>query len=171
MIQNCKDKYKKAKDHCLTWDAIKAEIRGTTISHVVYKSKERKELQKKLNLEMTEYESKLATNPNANIQQMYNTTKNELESINNHTTKGIMLRAQAKHIELNKANSKLFLGLERSKAKIKNISSLIVKDNIITDPIKSSKSNKIIMKTYMKTKWIIRVLKQRKLETIFLNKT
>jgi hypothetical protein len=133
LIQESKERYKNTKDHCLIWDTIKAEIRGRTISHAVHKSKQRKELEKKLNIEMAAYESKLAIDQNENTQQQYNTTKRELENINNHITRGIMIRAQAKHIELNEVNSKLFLGLERSKAKIKNISSLIVNDKIITD--------------------------------------
>ena len=71
----------------------------------------------------------LADNPNDNILQQYVTVKKEIEGINNHITKDIMIRAKAKFIEQNEAITKLFLGLERSKAKTKNISKLITENN------------------------------------------
>ena len=71
----------------------------------------------------------LAENPNDNILQQYSTTKKEIEEINNYITKGIIVRAKAKFIEQNEASTKLFLGLEKSKAKTKNISKLIIDNN------------------------------------------
>jgi endonuclease/exonuclease/phosphatase family metal-dependent hydrolase len=133
-IEECKQKYQNATDHCLTWDTIKAELRGVTISHATYRSKQRKQLLSDLTTEMTECEKTLAGNSDTNTYERYNTIKKEIEQINNHITKGIMIRAQAKYIEQNEASTKLFLGLEKSKAKTKNITNLIVNKKNITNP-------------------------------------
>jgi hypothetical protein len=59
----------------------------------------------------------------------------ELEEINNYVARGVYIRAQAKYIEQNESNTKLFLGLERSRSKNKNITKLITDDNKeITSP-------------------------------------
>ena len=118
-LEECKQKYQYVTDNCLTWDTIKAELRGVTISHATYNSKQRKQLLSELTTEMLECEKVIADSPDTNIYQRYNTIKKEIEHINNHITKGIMIRAQAKYIEQNEASTKLFLGLEKSKAKTK----------------------------------------------------
>jgi hypothetical protein len=134
-LDEYKERYKHTKDHCLVWDTAKVEIRGITISHASYINKQRNEKLKNLNKELTEFELKLADNPNDNLLQQCATTKKEIEEINNHITKGIMIRAKAKYIEQNEASTKLFLGLEKSRAKTKNISKLIINDNTtVTDP-------------------------------------
>jgi hypothetical protein len=131
------DRYKNVKDHCLIWDTAKAEIRGISISHATYTNRQRNKLLAQLNIDLTNQERILAENPNENTLQQLATIKNEIEEINNHITKGIMIRAKAKFIEQNEANSKLFLGLERSRAKTKNISKLILdNNNSINDPQK-----------------------------------
>jgi hypothetical protein len=133
-LNEYKERYRYTKDHCLIWDTAKAEIRGITISHASFINRQRNEKLKNLNSELTNLELTLAKDPNDNILQQYATVKKEIEEINNHITKGIMLRAKAKHIEQNEANTKLFLGLEKSQAKTKNISKLITDNNsTITD--------------------------------------
>ena len=130
MLDEYKERYKKASDHCLIWDTAKAEIRGITISHTTFVNRKRKENQTKLDNELNKLET-----PDANIIQQYATTKKELEEINNHVTRGIMIRAKSKLIEQNEGNTKLFLGLERSRSKTKSITKLITDDNNhITDP-------------------------------------
>jgi hypothetical protein len=125
-LSEYKERYSKASDHCLIWDTAKAEIRGITISHATYVNRNRKEKQTMLDNELTNLEKKLADNPDANILQQYATKKNELQQINNHMTQ---------FIDQNEANSKLFLGLERLKAKTKSITKLINENNDhITDP-------------------------------------
>jgi hypothetical protein len=133
-IEECKARYLNATDHCLTWDTIKAELRGVTISHSTYRSKQRKQQLSELTTEMTDCEKTLAKNSDTNTFERYNTIKKEIEQINNHITKGIMIRAQAKYIEQNEASTKLFLGLEKSKAKRKNITNLTVNNKAVTDP-------------------------------------
>jgi hypothetical protein len=128
-IHEYSDRYKNHKDHCLIWDTAKSEIRGIAISHATYKTCIRKEYERTLQCEMTNCENIIAISPNTDILQQYVTIKKELEEINNHIAKGVFIRAKAKHIEQNEANTKLFLGLERSKANLKNITKLIVDDN------------------------------------------
>ena len=136
-LEECEQRYKNSKDHCLIWDAIKAELRGVSISHSSYKSKQRKIELQKLNQELLECEHALGIDKqkDPDLYQQYITVKNEIEQINNHITKGIMIRAQAKFIEHNEGNTKLFLGLEKSRAKTKNITNLIADNGIsIKDP-------------------------------------
>jgi exonuclease III len=128
-------RYKNLNDYCLIWDTAKAEIRGLTISHATYKARERKQTEIKLNKEMELCEQQLASNPSDNVHQHYTTVKKELEEINNYAARGVYIRAQAQFIEQNELNTKLFLGLERSRAKSKSISKLINDQNEeITDP-------------------------------------
>jgi exonuclease III len=134
-LNEYKERYKNTKDHCLIWDTAKAEIRGISISHASYINRQRNMNLTNLNDELTKLELMLANNPNDNTLQQCATIKKEIEEINNHITKGIMIRAKAKYIDQNEGNTKLFLGLEKSKAKIKNISKLIINKNCtVTDP-------------------------------------
>ena len=79
----------------------------------------------KLKAEMDMCEQQLASNPNEDTHQHYSTVKKQLEEINNYTARGVYIRAQAKYIEQNELNTKLFLGIERARSKNKNISKLI----------------------------------------------
>ena len=134
-LNEYKERYKNVKDHCLLWDTAKAEIRGISISHASYINRQRKEKLNKLNQDLFKFATMLAENPNENTLQQQVTVKKEIEEINNHITNGIMIRAKSKFIEQNEANTKLFLGLERSRAKTKNITKLITDNNsTITDP-------------------------------------
>jgi hypothetical protein len=167
-LKEYEERYKHTSDHCLVWDTAKAEIRGITISHASYINRQRNEKLKVLNKELTELELTLAEHPNENVLQQLSTTKKEIEEINNHVTKGIFIRAKAKYIEQNEASSKLFLGLERSKAKTKNISKLITNDNtIVTDPNDILQEEKCITKLCIKIKLITRMPESGKRKSIF----
>jgi hypothetical protein len=136
-LDECIHRYKAMKDHCLKWDTIKAELRGLTISHATYASKKRRQQLEELTKELDKCEKTLAIKPDADIYQQMSTVKKEIEEINNYITKGIIIRAQANYVEQNETNSKLFLGLEKSRAKTKNLSKLILEDgSSIQDPAK-----------------------------------
>jgi hypothetical protein len=85
-LDECIQRYKEMKDHCLKWDTIKAELRGLTISHATYASKKCRQQLEELTKELANY------------------------------------------AEQNETNSKLFLGLKKSRAKTKNISKLTLED-------------------------------------------
>jgi hypothetical protein len=88
-----------------------------------------------LNKQLQEHEKSLEIKENDNNYQQYITVKKEIEQINNHITKGVIIRAQAKFTDQNESNTKLFLGLEKSRAKTKNMSSLTDDNGItITEP-------------------------------------
>ena len=88
-IEECKQKYKHVGDHSLVWDTIKAEIRGVTIRHATYVSKQRNIRLRELNQELQKCEKALEEQAHSNTLQQYTTVKNEIEQINNHITKGI----------------------------------------------------------------------------------
>ena len=133
-LNEYKERYKNHKNHCLIWDTAKAELRGITISHSTHKARERKTLELNLKNEMIVCEQEMAKKTNENLFQHFTTVKKELEEINNYVARGVSIRAQAKYIDQNEANTKLFLGLERSRSKNKNITKLIVDKKEITKP-------------------------------------
>ena len=109
IILECKKKYSEENNHSLIWDTVKTEIRGMTISHSTYISRLRKKQIQTLSKELETLDQILSNNPNDDNHQAYITTKKELEHLNNHITRGIMLRANVKYMELNEANNKFFL--------------------------------------------------------------
>jgi hypothetical protein len=152
-LKEYEHRYKHHSDPCLIWDTAKAEIRGISISHASFINRQRKETLNTLNNELKELEEILAQRPDENVLQQISTAKKEIEEINNYITRGIIIRAKAKYIEQNEASSKLFLGLEKSKAKIKNISKLLINDSTtVTDPNEILQQEKIYYQTLYQEK-------------------
>jgi hypothetical protein len=83
-------------DKVLLWDAVKAEIRGLTISYATHKAREKRKLVATLDKELQELENKLTTKADQETLMQINTVKKELEQINNETTRGIIVRAKCK---------------------------------------------------------------------------
>ena len=73
-LEECKDKYKFV-DAQLAWDCIKIEMWGITISHSVYKARQRRKEESELEAELGKAELKLEINPIENNLQYYNTSK------------------------------------------------------------------------------------------------
>jgi hypothetical protein len=135
IIQTTKDKYKEIDNKGLIWDVIKTEIRGATISYSAFRNKERRSMQEELTKELTELDKKLDQNGDKDLMDQKTLVKKQLEEINNYETKGAYIRANTQYVEFNEKSTKLFLGIGKSKGKIKNITALRIDDKkTITKP-------------------------------------
>ena len=83
-------------DKGLLWDAVKAELRGVTISHATHKAREKRKTVAMLEEELRNLEKRLTTTADQDTLMQINTVKKELEQNNNETTKGIIVRAKCK---------------------------------------------------------------------------
>jgi hypothetical protein len=106
-IDECTKRYNQLKDKGLLWDAVKAEVRGLTISHATKKAREKREVVKTLNQELTELEISIAASPDQDILLQINTRIKELEQINNETTRGLIIQSKCKILNEYEKNSKL----------------------------------------------------------------
>jgi exonuclease III len=132
----------------LKWDTIKMIIRGYTISYSAHKAKLRRLHEKELKNDITKVEISMASNPDENTKQEYQTLTRELELINNERTRGNQIRARATHIELNEKNSAYFLNKEKTNYNTKNISTIHLDDGtIVTDPAKITQCQKEFYET------------------------
>ena len=123
---------KNIEDKTLLWDLLKCNIRGMTISHSSFKTKERNRLENELKFKLEKIEKKLHEDNELDLE--YETTKREYEQILNHKTQGLMIRSKAKYIEHGEKNSKYFLNLENHNQNVKNITCLMREDgSTITD--------------------------------------
>ena len=134
LIEELIEKYKDIKDPRLKWDVIKMDVRGSTISYASYKAKMKREHEVELLKQMKDLEPKINKDPEENDMMLYASLAKELEQLNNEITRGIQLRAQCEHMELNETNSAYFLSKEKSQAEIKSITKLVLENgNEITD--------------------------------------
>jgi exonuclease III len=134
-IDECTDRYVRLNNKGLLWDAVKAEIRGVTISYATHKAREKRITVANLDKELAELKKKLTIKADEDTMMQINTLKKELEQINNETTKGIIVRAKCKILNEYEKSSKFFLNLEKANAKTKAISCLHVDGgNIVTEP-------------------------------------
>ena len=124
----------------LKWDLIKLEIRNYTIPYCSRKKKALIQREKTLNEKYLSLFNQVSTQENVDetVIQEYNTVKNQLETILNDRSRGIILRSKVQWTEEGERNTSYFLRLERSNYKNKHIEQLHdeTTDTIVNDPAK-----------------------------------
>ena len=136
VILSAKAKYEYIMDKGLAWDLVKLDIRDSTMRYSGKKKREGAKYEKDLN----ERYHKLYTEVNVghnvseeSLQEFYN-VKAELETIENHRAKGIILRSKTQWTEEGEKNTAYFLRLEKNNYCNKHITQLQVNNDIIKDP-------------------------------------
>ena len=114
----------------LWWDIIKANIKNITIEFGIKKSAMSKSRIKKLN-EKLKYLNDSLTNGDlkTEVAKEYFKIKQELDIIQTSITRGAIIRAKQKWMEEGEKNSKLFLGLEKSRGNNDTITKLKIDNN------------------------------------------
>jgi hypothetical protein len=124
-IEECKLQYPKMENKGLLWDVIKSEIRGATISYSCHKAKARRADMAVLNKELQRLETEINTGEDSeNVMIQLETTKKELEIMNNEITQGSIMRSKCTYLNEYEKSSKFFLNLEKANAKTKTITCL-----------------------------------------------
>jgi hypothetical protein len=127
----------KYNDKGLVWEIVKLKIRSFSIPYCIKKKKERNKLKKQLENELESLQILLDENNNdTNILENFNTSKKELEIIDNETTNNIIFRSKSKYIEDGEKNTKFFLNLEKKNYLNRLISSLDINGTLTSDPQK-----------------------------------
>ena len=116
VINESKIKYNDMYDKCLLWDVIKCEIRAVTISYGTWKAKQLRIKENTLHKRLYDLEQ-LIDNENSTLQQQYDETKSELESVIQFKAEGAFVRSRANYIELGEKCTKFFLQQEKNKSK------------------------------------------------------
>ena len=136
VIKEATEKYSSMENKGMLWELIKLDVRTFTVPYCVNKKKVEtayeNEINNKYNFLFNMINS-TAEPSNAVFEEYYN-TKSELENIQRHKAKGIILRSKCQWVEEGEKNTSFFLRLEKSNYANKVISKLNVRDNIITAP-------------------------------------
>ena len=131
-IHECKIRYEDINNKGLIWDAVKCDIRTSTISYASYKAKETKKVEQDLLKRINCLEKSLGEATN-NMTE-YKNLKTEFEEIQSQKARGIMIRSRATEVENNEKCTKYFLSLEKRNYYTKNIKTLVnTKGNIISN--------------------------------------
>jgi hypothetical protein len=123
-------------DDKLFWDALKMKIRRDTITYSIHRSKKLKVERVKLKEELEKAEDELNNSDGSKptIIEHYWNCKNEWQKLENSRTAGYILRSKAQWVEEGERNSKFFIGLEKHRQEVKNITELdLGEDKTITD--------------------------------------
>ena len=134
------DKYSERLNDCnidirLLWDSLKVEIRDTTIYFCKNKSKQSREITKKLEDELEnkiKLRDRLITQDEhllKNIEEL----ETRLGNIYAEKAKGAQIRSREKWVELGEKNNSYFLGLEKKRQIKKSINKLRHNNEIITE--------------------------------------
>ena len=123
------------------WEYMKYKMRDFFMTFSKQKAYQRKKKRIFLENRVKTFETKLATSSDEEIIEQYNMAKNELESIYNYITEGIILRSKASWYEHGEKSTQCFLNLEkRNKAK-SHLRRIFISQNVETtnpDQIMSS---------------------------------
>ena len=130
LLENCVNKYQNVENKALVWDTIKCEIRGTTIEFAINKAKDKRQFEARLKSEIKLLESEL--DHGEDVYEIYNTTKKELEQIEEEASRGSIIRSRAQWIEEGENCSKYFMQLENRNYKSKCITTLLTDKNTVT---------------------------------------
>ncbi len=143
IIKQAGDKYDYIEDKRVKWELIKLEIRSYTLPYTINKKKKLCKLEKDLNNRYIELHSKVLANNNTDDEfEEFTSVKNELESIEKHKARGVMLRSKCKWVEEGEKNTSYFLRLEQHNFSNKLISQILVDNNLITDPTEILKAER-----------------------------
>ncbi len=125
---------KHMQDKGLLWELIKVEIRMFTMKYASLKKKERCNIERNLELRYTELHEEMNRGNNSpEITEEFYLVKNELEVIEKHHARGLMVRSKSKWVEEGERNTSYFLRLEKNNYCNKHITKLNVNDSIITN--------------------------------------
>ena len=131
-ITECNNTFGDMENKALLWDAIKCQLRSVTISFASWLSKETQSKVNELKMKLKELEFKMSDSE-ASFDN-YQRVKMQYDGLIEETAQGALIRSRAKYIEQNEKCTKLFLNLEKQNAKVKNIRTLIIGQETITDP-------------------------------------
>ena len=135
LIKSCGEKHAHLEDKRLVWEFIKFSIRNYTISYSSYKKKQQSSLTKNLEIRFNQLHNLILSEKATELEiEEFNCTKHELEQIERHKARGIMLRSRCQWVEEGEKNTSYFLRLEKHNYCNKHITQLQVEDSIVMDP-------------------------------------
>ena len=124
------------KNSIVQWDFMKYRMRQLAMKYSKEKAHERKSRRSFLEKKVKTLELEITADSSEDLLEEYHTYKDELESIYNYITEGIILRSKVDRYEHGERSSKYFLNLEkRNKAK-SHLRKIVIDDsfNETTDP-------------------------------------
>ena len=124
------------KNSIVQWDFMKYRMRQLAMKYSKEKAHERKSRRSFLEKKVKTLELEITADSSEELLEEYHTYKDELESIYNYITEGIILRSKVDWYEHGEKSSKYFLNLEkRNKAK-SHLRKIVIDDsfNETTDP-------------------------------------
>ena len=129
-------RYQGIQDKGLVWDMVKAEIRGFTIPYCARKKREADANEANLRENFTTLYDIVNSNCDIDNQvlEQYYSIKSELQLIERHKARGIIMRSKAQWVEEGERNTAYFLRLEKNNYCNKHITKLQTDTEIITDP-------------------------------------
>ena len=135
LLTNIKDKLKDIQQPGIQWEMIKMEIRSLSIQYSKNKARSRKNEEKELEEQLNSLMRETDEFDDPEKQKLICETKERLESIQTHKTKGAIIRSRCNWNEQGEKSTKYFFNLEKRNYKEKTISSLTLEDgSITTDP-------------------------------------
>ena len=118
----------------INWELIKMEIRGYCIKYAAAKAKDRRKTEESIMSELENLKNKLDNEYNEDDNVRYLNLLHEQESLNSFHTKGAIIRSRSLYIEQGEHSTKYFFNLEKRNQTVKNISSILSAEGIVTDP-------------------------------------
>jgi exonuclease III len=144
IIAQSVEKHKHIEDKRLLWELVKLEVRNFTVPYSVKKKKTSMEFEQNLGKRLEQLNATIQSDSvNEDIMLEFETTKNELEQIEKHKARGVILRSKCKWVEEGEHNTSYFLRLEKHNYSNKLISRLEVGGKTITDSKEILKAEKL----------------------------
>ena len=135
IISSSGEKYCHMQDKRLVWELIKFDIRNYTIPYSIQKKKDQNLITQTLEKRFNELHNLVLTDRANEVENdEFNSTKQELELIERHKARGIILRSKCRWVEDGEKNSSYFLRLEKNNYCNKHITQLQVNENIVNCP-------------------------------------
>jgi exonuclease III len=120
-------------DKGFLWDYLKMRVRSETMIYSGHLQTLKKEYLYNLTNELNRLDNMYMDNPTDDIWQQLDTSRRELEEINKESLASTIFRSKCEWAEHGEKSSKFFLNLEKHNYENKNISSLQVGTETITD--------------------------------------
>ena len=135
IIKDTKAMYMEYTDKGFVWELVKSKIRSFTVPYTSKKKKIANKHEELLNNRFTQLYAIINQGGQVekNICDEYNNIKSELEVIERHRARGIILRSKVQWTEDGETNSSYFLRLEKNNYCNKLISKLQVDNKLITN--------------------------------------
>ena len=134
-ITQSKDQYSYLADKGLIWELIKLDIRARTIPYSVQKKREKNAHERNINDKYHTLHNLINTaQVDEDTINNFNEVKTELENIEQHRARGIILRSKCQWAEEGEKTSSYFLRLEKQRYVNKLITKLQAGDKVITEP-------------------------------------